>query len=238
MFDMSSSLNRRVFLRTTSGTVVFLSLGAPSLFAAQAAEGPNLVSVGYWAGAPRGARRTSSRSSSVLTSSSDLTSGDPRFLRDGVRIGVRSFYRAPQYRGRAGSFALDILYGTDSGSVPFQAWTFEQHGAMPAKKSQRSSFRSPVDALTTLDFVVRRGEEEQRISFSSNTSEGIPLRPGVYVIAFREADQTDAIDWSRIVVREGLTPGEENADGVLAMTSFGEEHPLPFNYLVIAVESA
>ncbi|HET9424173.1 MAG TPA: hypothetical protein VFO55_02290 [Gemmatimonadaceae bacterium] len=197
-----------------------------------------LASIGYWGGAPRGARRFSAGSYAGLSATTDHLAGDPRLLRAGARIGVRSFYRAPQHRHRDVSLAVDVLYATGEGSVPFHAWSYERHGATPAKAAQRSTFTAPVDALATLDFVIHRGSEQQRISFSSNTNEGVGLRPGVYFLALHEIGDPTAIDWSRISIREGLTPGGVHPDGVLTMTSLGAETPVPFSYLVIAVESA
>lgn len=235
--EVKLSLDRRDFLRTASGTVLFLSVGGSALGAPAVSEGPVLASIGYWGGAPRGSRRFST-GSYALSSTTDHLAGDPRLLRAGARIGVRSFYRAPQHRNREVSLAVDVLYATGEGSVPFHAWSYERHGATPAKAAQRSTFTSPVDALATLDFVIHRGSEQQRISFSSNTNEGVGLRPGVYFIAFHEVGVPIAIDWSRISIREGVTPGGENSDGVLTMTSLGAEIPVPFSYLVIAVETA
>jgi hypothetical protein len=231
------SLNRRTFLRTTSGVVVFFSLGARELIASPVPDAPLVASVGFWGGVPAAARRYSLGRAATLTSSADLTSGDPRLLRTGVRIGVRSFFRAESRRTSPASFALDVLYQTEAGAIPFYAWSFRHDGGTASRVAQRSSFTAAVDALTTLDLVVRSADKEQTISFSSNTGTGVPLRPGVYAIAFHEGS-AEPIDWSAVSVRDGVAVGGAHPEGVLAVRRFGEELPAPFSYLILCVDPA
>lgn len=175
------------------------------------------------------------RASGALIGSEQLTGGDPRLLRNGARIGVRSFHRAA---GRQPvSFALDVLYETENGTVPFHAWSYTESGSGSVSAAQRVTFNAPVDALSTLDFVVRRGEESQTLRFSVHGTEGtIPLRPGVYFIALYESAGEPRVQWNGISLRDGKTPG--GAEDVLASVVFGEEREVPFNYVTISVETA
>ena len=236
------SLDRRRFIHLGSAATFFLAItgkAAARPLRAQVTEEIAVASVGYWAAAPRAMSRFRSSSAPYLVPAQSLLSGDPRFFRAGARVGVWGFWRVEEARTRPASFELDVLYDSEEGKIPFHAWSFRRDASQRGSRGQRVTFNAPVDALGTLDFIVRHGASEQLLPFTVNTADAVPLRPGYYFIAFAEGDAPLAIDWTRVRLREGARPGafDESGESLLVTEgSFGELVPVAFNYLVVYVD--
>lgn len=236
------SLDRRKFIRLGSAATFFLAVGSKAmarpLRAAITQEIP-VASVGFWSGASRSVSRFRSASAPYLVPAQSLLSGDPRFFRAGARIGVWGFWRVEEARPRPASFELDVLYDSEEGKIPFHAWSFRRDASQRGTRGQRLTFDAPVDAMGTLDFVVRRDAAEQLLPFTVNSADAVPLRPGYYFIAFGEGEEPLSIDWTRVRLREGARPGafDEAGESLLVTEgAFGEPVAVPFNYLVVYVD--
>ena len=231
--------NRRDFIRISSGALVVASLGSSrELLAAE--QNLPAASVGFWAGVPKESRRFELSGLPYLVPAESILNGDPSFFRGGARAHVRGVWRPEAVRDRAASFAMDVLYDADGQKVPFYAWSFANRSdRSPAFRSSNIAFNVPVDALGTLDLVLSAPDGPRSIRFSVNSGAGtLKLRPGYYFVALPEGPTEQAIDWTRVRVREGALPYlmDQNGQGVLSTAGFaGREEAVPFSYLVLWV---
>lgn len=236
------SLDRRHFIRLGSAATFFMALSGKAIarpLRARVTEEIAVASVGYWGGAPRAVSRFRSSSAPYLVPAQSLLTGDPRFFRAGARVGVWGFWRVEEARTRPASFELDVLYDSEEGKIPFHAWSFRRDASQRGTRGQRVTFNAPVDAMGTLDFIVRHDASEQLLPFTVNSADAVPLRPGYYFIAFAEGNEPLAIDWTRVRLREGARPGafDESGESLLVTEgAFGDPAPVPFNYLVVYVD--
>ena len=233
--------DRREFIKLSTGALVTVTLGRGlEAQASPVAEPGAAVSIGFWQGVPKIARRYRSASAAYLSSAAAVPTGDPAFLRTAAMVSVRGLWRPEELRASPASYALDVMYDQPAGKVPFMAWSY-QASARAAIESKQVTFDTPVDALGTLDLVIARGAERHQVRFAVNSTAGaLNLRPGFYFIAFREPGDPE-IDWSRIRIREGSLPNivDPAGPGILATSDIlMDDDSVPFSYLVLRVEVA
>jgi hypothetical protein len=255
-----SVMPRRQFLLLGSSALVgaaATSLPAEILSAAFADTTLPLLSVGYLAGtaADLGASGTPS---GRLVSAASLRSGDASLASSGVRLKVHHFSRADVRRAEPQSIALNVLYridGRDDQKTPFVAWTRSRTAAgvhrsnnrfvVPVSKSSPLELtvarRAPrvvetaVDFANDEDFRMTEGIGRSLASLSLGRESGAnKLRPGIYVLALRTAEQQRTPDWQSI---RFVAPAEGAAPVLVRASLFGHE-PVSFDYLAVAVESA
>ena len=233
-----SLTNRRDFIKVSSGALVIATLGTADLRAASPENIP-LASVGFWPGVPKAARRFKSPAAPYLVPAASILAGDPAFFSAGARAFVRGLWRPQSTRNQAAAFALDVMYDVEGQKVPFHAWSFASRSLdSNAFRSNNLAFNVPIDALGTLDLVLSTPEGAKSIRFSVNSApDTLKLRAGYYFVALPEGQQGQAIDWTRIRIREDAVPYEFESDGagVLTTGGFGEETAVSFSYLVVFV---
>jgi hypothetical protein len=238
--QVESATDRREFIKLSTGALLTVTLANGTDLRANPVVGPgSVVSIGFWQGVPTLARRYSRASAAFLSAAESIPTGDPAFFRTAARVSVRGMWRPERLHTQPSSHSLDVLYDQGGEKVPFMAWSHRVSQHAPVA-SNRLSFNVPVDALGTVDLVVASGSRRQQIRFTVNSQpDAINLRPGYYFIAFRE-DGDPAIDWSRIMIRDGALPKADlSGSGVLATSDIlAVSDEVPFSYLVLRVDVA
>lgn len=233
--------SRRDFIKLSSGVILAATVGGTDRLYAATTGAPPVVSVGYWAGVPKVARRFRSASQAYLAPASSLLTGDPGFFATGARIAVRGLWRPEHLRTSAASLTIDAMFDVDGTKVPFFAWSYAANASVTREsRSSNVTFDVPVDALGTLDLVVHRSGERQAIRFSVNSAaDTLMLRPGFYFLALETGEQV--VDWSRVKIRDGVIPYQldPKGAGVLSTAMFADdEQPVSFSYLVLWIDVA
>lgn len=238
--QVESATDRREFIKLSAGALLTATfVPGVDVRANPVAGSGSVVSIGFWQGVPSLARRYRHSSAAFLSAAESIPTGDPAFFRTAARVSVRGMWRPERLRSQPAAHALDVLYDQAGEKVPFMAWSHRVSQHTPVA-SNRLSFNVPVDALGTVDLVVASGARRQQIRFTVNSQpESINLRPGYYFIAFRE-EGDPAIDWSRIMIRDGALPkADPRGPGVLATSDIlAASDEVPFSYLVLRVDVA
>src|SRR5512140_2444064 len=111
---MSTRVNRREFIVAGSMLVAGAAVFPAYATSSAATTGDSFLSVAFWGGASRLARRFPAVVPSLVDARS-VTTSDPSLLQNGARISLRGFFAmdaAPKPRG----VAFSVTYPTQDGS--------------------------------------------------------------------------------------------------------------------------
>lgn len=211
---VSNGIPRREFLRISSAAAMGLAvaaIGEPKLFAAGTAGITPLMDVGYGPSLPAAGY------SVPLASASSILSPDPRFISSGARVAVVGAKRAARHANAAGGIAVDALFSVShrrpddplrfnffsvsgrpdhdaiSGPVAFTVQVPSTSGVSFTVRGQRPS-QAETEAMPPLDPGV------SQLTLSLGSVAGPKLARGIYVLAFREAEDDSMTDWRRMAI--------------------------------------
>ena len=237
-----ADLNRRQFVILGSASVAGLAIGTPAFATSRILDSSSFVSVGFHAGRTR--LRLGGRGSLAPMSfvdASTVGSGDPIFFRNGGKLRIHDFRRAEQ---SGGSERVDVeaLFAIPELDEPAPFYVFSSISGPSRKMTAHSvAFNMPVESTGTVDLAILRQSLDQTsgdralVSFTVNDgpAPAYKLNEGLYAIAILQNGQQPP-DWRRvrtssIVQRDARVPVS------LVYESFGEEMPVPFDYLLLSV---
>lgn len=237
-----ADLNRRQFVILGSATVAGLAIGAPVFGTGRILDSSSFVSVGFHAGRTR--LRLGGRGSSTPMSfvdASTLVSGDPIFFRNGGKLRIHDFRRAGHGNGseRVDVEALFAIPELEQ-AVPFYAFS-SISGPSREMTAHSVAFNMPVESTGTVDLAILRQNLDQTsgdravVSFTVNDgpTPAFKLNEGLYAIAILQNGQQPP-DW-RTIRTSSIVPRDARVPVSLVHDSFGEETPVPFDYLLLSV---
>lgn len=201
-----SKYARRDFLKLTSISVVGVTVaGAWPTFALAASASP--LSVGYASSEPEDGGHRS------LVAADSMLMGDPSFLSHDAKVTIRSSFRSVAATKQLDSVAIDVVFpelGANARSYPsFRAWSSGSDGFRHLS-SRRVTFRVPMDGMNglLLNFVreasaatknPNAGHPDASVTLGLGSSSGEPkLQRGIYVVAFRESNDSADPVWGRL----------------------------------------
>jgi hypothetical protein len=247
--DNETKISRRGFIALGSAGVAAAVAMPGSLFAAEPAASPILLSVGYWSGSSVLDRVSDWRKpvggQFDVVDAASYEQGDFGFLQGAALLNVAGLGAPASKSLRSlllrAHFNGDLNGGTSM--IPFNAWSYLNDGG--AKVSPGVRFRMPVKPETGLEFSVQaefaesraravrigsgatvKGEASTTISLSGS---GPKLMRGVYFLAVSDS----AVNWSDYEFSlKGATEGPRR----LVKQDWTGSSPAPFNYLVMTVD--
>jgi hypothetical protein len=218
-----NQINRREFLVT--GSLVAAGMSLPSIASAAPKTAAALpLSVGFLG-----------ENSSTLQSAESVLSGDPTLFSRGARFSFRGMQRFASDRMQV---AIDVIFRTDVGDLPFYAFT---HGEekKSASDSSPSSFLVPVPTNASIDLLVKAtrassAEAQATVSFAVNTvRNALKLNRGAYIFGFSDR----AIDWPAVRLAEDAVPSSfVSGSSLLRRSPSGQD--VTFDYIVMTVRAA
>ena len=239
---MKSRINRREFIVLTSTAAAGMAAiaAASPLDKVQAVSDTPFVSVGFWDGPSKLARRFAAVVP-TLQPASDLTTSDPSLLARGARLSLRGFF-ASAAGPRPRAISISVAYPAIEGTKPvYLAWA-SSVGKSRTASSNPVAFNVPVAAEQSIDIIVDRsiaGTTQRAIVPLALNPGGNSLRlnRGVYVFAVLSGADQATPSWAAMRVRDQVSAAtiDPNGAGLIVSDSLFGSDAVPFDYFVLTV---